>query len=72
MSFWRPFRRRGIVFDLSSRQDELALLEKAIEAPDFWNDQEKAQIVVSEMKSIKAQIEPLEKLSVRGAPGDLA
>jgi len=32
-------------------------------APDFWDSQEKAKPVVSELKTIKAQIEPLERLT---------
>lgn len=31
-------------------------------APDFWDSQEKAKPVVSELKTIKAQIDPLERL----------
>ncbi len=30
--------------------------------PDFWNDQESAQKVVAQLKGVKAQIEPLEKI----------
>jgi len=35
-----------------------------MESPDFWNSQEKAQKVVGELKLIKAQISPLDKVSV--------
>ena len=31
-------------------------------APDFWNNQDKAQAVVSQMKALKAQVEPLERI----------
>lgn len=31
-------------------------------APDFWNSQERAQGVVAEMKALKAQLEPLERI----------
>ncbi len=36
-----------------------------MEGPDFWNNQDKAQLVVSELKRLKAQLEPVEKISVR-------
>ncbi len=39
-------------------------------APDFWNDQERAQKVVAELKTIKALVEPVENL--RAAAEDLA
>jgi peptide chain release factor 2 len=35
-------------------------LEKKMEAADFWNNQELARGVVAEMKTLKAQIEPVE------------
>jgi len=34
-----------------------------MESPDFWNDQEQAQKVVGELKSVKAQVDPVNKLS---------
>jgi peptide chain release factor 2 len=42
-----------------SRKKEL---EKKMEALDFWNNQEAAKGVVSEMKMLKAQIEPIEQM----------
>ena len=63
--FWRPYRRRGIVFDLSSRQDELALLEKAIESPDFWNDPDSAQNHMKKLTAARAKTEPWLELRER-------
>ena len=39
-------------------------------APDFWNNQEKAQEVVAELKALKAVLKPLEE--VIKAADDLA
>ena len=36
-----------------------------MEAPEFWNSQDKAQVVVSELKRIKAQVEPVEKIAAK-------
>ena len=33
-------------------------------APDFWNDREQAQTTVAELKSLKALVEPLQKMAV--------
>ena len=36
-----------------------------MEAPEFWNNQDKAQVVVSELKRLKAQVEPVEKIAAK-------
>src|SRR3954468_6694570 len=33
-----------------------------MEAADFWQNQERAQPIVTELKSLKAQTEPIEKI----------
>ena len=39
-----------------------AKIEARMTAPDFWNDREKAQKTVADLKSLKATIEPLEEI----------
>ncbi len=36
----------GGIFDLETRRIKIADLQKVIEAPEFWNDQEKAQVTI--------------------------
>jgi len=55
----------GTLFDYaakSARADEVARL---MEAPDFWDNQEKAQATVGEFKRLNATIKPLDELSTR-------
>ncbi|MBI1370156.1 MAG: peptide chain release factor 2 [Planctomycetes bacterium] len=41
----------------------LGELEKMMEAPDFWNNQESAQKTVAELKTLKAMIDPVKKIT---------
>ena len=50
-------------FDLAGKRARHDALEKRMVAPDFWDDREKAQRIVNELKSLKAIIEPLEVLA---------
>jgi peptide chain release factor 2 len=43
----------GAIFDDSSIQTQLAALEQRINAPDFWQDQEKAQAAMQERKQLE-------------------
>lgn len=36
-----------------------------MESPEFWSSQDKAQAVVAELKRLKAQLEPVEKIQTR-------
>ena len=36
-----------------------------METPEFWNNQEKAQVVVGELKRLKAQLEPVERIATK-------
>lgn len=44
--------------DLTARQTELADLDKQMSAPDFWQDNLKAQQIVKQQAKVKGQIEP--------------
>jgi peptide chain release factor 2 len=45
---------------LPAKQARKKELEDKMGAPDFWNNQEAAKPIISELKTIKAQIEPIE------------
>ncbi len=53
---WKPSRR---VFDQPVLQAELTRLEGLQAAPEFWNDQEKATLVLRKVQSLKQWLVPL-------------
>lgn len=56
----------GGVFDLDSKQSQLAEVSEKMNAPDFWDNQETAQATVAEMQRLKAVTGPLEDLISSG------
>ncbi|MEN8151194.1 MAG: peptide chain release factor 2 [Planctomycetota bacterium] len=46
------------VFDLDGKRDQLAKLEKVMAKPGFWDNQEQARETVTELKTLKAVIDP--------------
>jgi peptide chain release factor 2 len=46
----------------SAMQEEIALLEKETEDPNFWNNQQKAQEVSQKLSSLKEEVQVLESL----------
>ena len=52
--------KSGTGFDLSSKKPKLAELEKKMGQANFWDNQDKARAVVSELKSLKGVIEPVD------------
>ena len=52
----------GGIFDLNEIKKQISELEKKINAPDFWNDPQKAQIITKEINSLKLQLAKDEKL----------
>lgn len=58
------------LFDLDGKKEEIAQNEEAMNAPDFWNDQKKAQALIRNNNSLKALVENHERLSA--AISDLA
>ena len=55
----------GGIFDLDAKRTTLRQLEERMAAPDFWNDQEKVQSVVQQVKALKGWVEPFEALDAR-------
>ncbi len=48
--------RSGGIFDLDEKTEQIKELEKAVSAPDLWNDQEKAQTKTRELARLKSEI----------------
>ncbi|MEW6072762.1 MAG: peptide chain release factor 2 [Planctomycetota bacterium] len=55
---WISSRR---VFDFAARETRFRDLEERQSAPDFWADQEKAQKVLQELKSLRRLVEPVRR-----------
>lgn len=47
------------LFDYPARLEEIKRIDQAMAAPDFWNNQERAQQTVSQLKTVKAIVDPL-------------
>ncbi|HEY4761544.1 MAG TPA: PCRF domain-containing protein, partial [Thermoguttaceae bacterium] len=60
----------GTLFDFEGKQAKIRAIEERLSAPDFWNNQEKAQETVAQLKGLKAVVKPLEE-AIRSA-ADLA
>jgi peptide chain release factor 2 len=52
----------GGLFDLDLKREQIANYEVKMSAPDFWDDNEKAQSIIAEMNAIKSVVEQFEKL----------
>jgi peptide chain release factor 2 len=55
-------KKRGIVFDLVRREDELAELVTQTEDPEFWNDPDAAQAHMQRITTVRATVEPWQEL----------
>lgn len=51
------------LFNYDTKTERLKTLEGKMGQPDFWNNQDQANTVVSELKTIKALIDPVKKIS---------
>jgi len=52
----------GTLFDVDSKEKELEEIQKKMEDPAFWKDQEAAQKIVGQLKILRATIEPVTEL----------
>jgi len=48
--------------DYETKKSDATAIEQEMMAPDFWNDQEKAQGTVGRLKAVKAVIKPFEEM----------
>jgi peptide chain release factor 2 len=55
----------GGIFDIESQRERLTALESQMAEPSFWDHQERAQVVVQQVKKYKQWVEPFDTL-VRG------
>ncbi len=73
----------GTHFDLANKEDRIEELEKTMEAPDFWDDMEKATKISQDLKYLKDTVERfnnlkaerdelLEMIDIYDAEGDLS
>jgi peptide chain release factor 2 len=51
------------LFDYDAKRKRVAEINALMEGPTFWNNQEKAQEFVAEMRRLKAALKPLDELS---------
>ncbi|MDD3588563.1 MAG: peptide chain release factor 2 [Thermoguttaceae bacterium] len=58
----RPCSSSGTLFDYDSRKQEIADIEKIMTGPNFWDDQEHSQTVVSRLKAVKALVKPMDEI----------
>lgn len=58
------------VFDCAAKEQRVNEIQQRMAAPGFWDNQETAQQVVAELKSLKGILDPLKE--VTGAAGDLS
>ena len=49
----------GGIFDARARLERISGLESEIAKPDFWNNQERANNIIKELKALKSLLEPL-------------
>jgi len=51
----------GGIFDLATKSSKIKVLEEKMAVSDFWSDQEKANIIIKDLKLLKRQAEPIQK-----------
>src|SRR5690242_1901327 len=60
----------GVIFDASAAQKELTKLEERVSAPDFWNDQAKAQAILQERKQFEDRVNAEKALDTKSSDID--
>ncbi len=53
----------GGLFDLDLKQEIIANFEEKMTFPDFWDDNDKAQSVISELNAVKSVVEQYDRLN---------
>lgn len=59
----------GGLFDLDLKQEMIANYEEKMAAPDFWDDNEKAQAIIAEMNAVKSSVD--QYLALQGEYDDI-
>jgi peptide chain release factor 2 len=52
----------GGIFDIEGQRERLTALEAQMAEASFWNDSERAQVVVQQVKTLKQWVEPFDRL----------
>jgi peptide chain release factor 2 len=55
----------GGIFDITGKKERIAEIETMSTAPNFWNDNEKAQTVLKEMNQLKDWVQSWEKMDAQ-------
>ena len=58
-------RKCGGIFDIEGKRQQLTAHEARMSEADFWNRQESAQQVLSEVKALRGWLDPYDKLTAR-------
>ena len=58
-------RNWGIHFDLSAKKLRIEEIDRQIEEPDFWNDADKATLIMKEMKELKKSVDAFAELNTK-------
>lgn len=62
MKWLLDYKRLGGLFDLELKHEMIANFEEKMSMPDFWDDNERAQGIISELNAIKSVVEEYYKL----------
>ncbi|MDE3110535.1 MAG: PCRF domain-containing protein, partial [Acidobacteriota bacterium] len=60
----------GVIFDVPAAQQGLTEIEKKSSAPDFWQDQEKAQAILQERKQLEDRVNAEKSLASKASDID--
>ena len=59
---WPGFKEFGSGFDLPAKESQRLEFEKKMSEPNFWDNQEMAQKIVSQLSAVKSVIGPVSKV----------
>jgi peptide chain release factor 2 len=62
MTFWAGSSACGTLFDIAGKQKQLADLNAKMEAPGFWDNQEKARGIIAQTKPLANVVKPFAEL----------
>ncbi len=63
MRLKKNLKNWGTLFDLPSLREKIKNLEDKTKTPDFWNDQNKAQFVLKELKMLQRKVDSFDELT---------
>ncbi|MBD8941112.1 MAG: peptide chain release factor 2 [Clostridiales bacterium] len=63
--FAEPLNELRDSLDLAGKKERIVEIEKTMESPDFWDDTEKSQNYMRELKNLKDTIEQFDKLGMQ-------